>query len=165
MDYSAKSNLSLIKPCVEMCCRIPFVAESPRTVENIMHEELRLEGEIYSRERCPETKIDNFQDKARKASFFDCGSIKVYLFVFAFLLSETRISRSRKAVSRGCVHLGGQVKALESPIKRIASLFSMSSANFHPHLFPLSLLAFAGASLKSGMTLENNRLSTSIANS
>lgn len=104
-----------------------------------------------------ETKIDNFQDKARKASFFDCGSIKVYLFVFALLLNEMRISRSRKTVSRGCVHLGGQVKALESPIKRIAPLFSMSSANFRP--YPVLFSAFAEASLKSGMTLEHNRLS------
>lgn len=156
MDYSAKSKLSLIKPCVEMLCRIPFVVDLPEQSRTLCMKNYVRRRNLFK--SCPETKIDNFQDKARKCFVFWLRKYQSLSFVFALLLNEMRIGRSRKAVSQGSVQLGGQVKALESTIKMDRLEFSMSSANFHPHL--RLHLAFSGASLKSGMTLENNRLST-----
>lgn len=144
--------------CVEMCCRIPFVVELLEQSREHYAWRITFRGEIYSR-AAPRRKSIIFKIRREKASFFDCGSIKVYLFVFVFLLSEMRIGRSRKAGGSGqSAQLGGGLKALKSTIEWIASCSrcrQQTSIRISSHS-----LAFSGASLKSGMTLENNRLSS-----
>lgn len=70
MDYSAKSKLSLITSHV---CRDvlsdSLCGGAPRTVEST----LCMKNYVPRRnlfKSCPETKIDNFQDKARKSFVF-----------------------------------------------------------------------------------------------
>lgn len=84
MDYSAKSNLSLIKSCVGMCCRIPFVADLLEQRRTLCMKNYVRKAKFIQENAAPRRKSIIFKIRREKLRFLIA---EVSKFIFLCLRS------------------------------------------------------------------------------